>query len=75
MKREPDFLICHKGKLGILEVMGEGYHNQSTAVKDHDRARLFKKHGILCIEFFDADSCRSFPSVVVDRFLALLEQH
>jgi hypothetical protein len=27
---------------GLLEVMGEAYHPAATAVRDHDRARLFK---------------------------------
>jgi hypothetical protein len=71
-KREPDFLICHKGKWGILEVMGKSYHNETTAVKDHERARLFKNHGIKCIEFYSGARCVNSPSAVVDEFLSLL---
>jgi hypothetical protein len=72
-KREPDFLICHKGKWGVLEVMGQTYH--TDAVKDHERARLFKEHGLLCIEFFPANRCEGKPEKVVNAFLALLERH
>jgi hypothetical protein len=72
-KREPDFLICHNGKWGVLEVMGETYH--TNAVKDHDRARLFKEHGLLCIEFFPAKRCETEPAIVVDEFLAILGRH
>ena len=72
-KREPDFLICNKGKWGILEVMGDAWH--TTATKDHDRARLFKNHGVLCVEFFNASECTTNPSNVVDRFLGILSQH
>ena len=72
-KREPDFLICHKGKWGVLEVMGQTYH--TDAVKDHDRARLFKEHGLLCIEFFPANRCEGRAAKVVDEFLSLLEGH
>ncbi|HYT92118.1 MAG TPA: hypothetical protein VEL76_25610 [Gemmataceae bacterium] len=71
--REPDFLICDKGKWGILEVMGDTYHK--NAAKDHARARLFKTHGVTCIEFFSADECGSQPIAVVDRFLAILAKH
>jgi hypothetical protein len=74
-KREPDFLICHQGKWGILEVMGETYHTSQNAVKDHDRARLFKQHGLLCIEFYPAARCLSEPAVVVDEFFRLLASH
>jgi hypothetical protein len=72
-KREPDFLICYKGRWGVLEVMGETYH--TNAVKDHDRARLFKEHGLLCIEFFPAKRCETEPAIVVNEFLAILGSH
>jgi hypothetical protein len=74
-KKEPDFLICQQGRWGILEVMGDAWHTAENAVKDHDRARLFKEFGILCIEFFDARECYSRPAVVVDKFLAILAKH
>jgi hypothetical protein len=69
-KREPDFLVCHRGKWGVLEVMGEMYH--TNAVKDHDRARLFKEHGLLCVEFYSAKKCHEDPASVVDHFLEIL---
>jgi hypothetical protein len=75
VKKEPDFLICYAGKWGILEVMGSPYHTAGNAVKDHDRARLLKNFGILCIEFFDANECRNSPAKVVDKFLAILAKH
>jgi hypothetical protein len=47
-KREPDFLIFdRKGRSGILEVMGRTFHTDAT--KDHTRARLFKRFGILIV--------------------------
>ncbi len=69
VKREPDFLVCQDGKWGILEVMGEPYHPSSTAMQDHDRARLFKDYGLLYIEFYDATRCYNKPDEVVDDFL------
>jgi hypothetical protein len=74
-KKEPDFLICSAGKWGILEVMGDNWHTPANAPKDHNRARIFKEFGILCIEFFDAETCYRSPKAVVDQFLAVLSQH
>lgn len=73
-KKEPDFLVCCSGSWGILEVMGEKYHPSSTAMDDHDRARLFKDHGVQCIEFYDARECYNRPAAVVDDFLRRLEK-
>lgn len=72
-KREPDFLICYEGRWGVLEVMGEKYH--INAVKDHDRARLFKDRGLLCIEFYPAKRCYTEPATVIDHFLGILAKY
>lgn len=70
-KREPDCLVFNRAKkCGILEVMGKKAH--TNAVKDHERARLFQKFGIVCVQFFDADRCEQRPADVVDEFLAIL---
>jgi hypothetical protein len=73
-KKEPDFLVCRNGRWGVLEVMGETYHPSATAIRDHDRARLFKDYGLVVIEFYDALRCSSQPEVVVDDFLRRLQQ-
>lgn len=73
-KREPDFLICQEGKWGILEVMGEHYHPGATAMRDHDRARLFKDYGLYFIEFYDASKCYNTPEAVVTDFLTRLSK-
>jgi hypothetical protein len=73
-KKEPDFLICLGGKWGLLEVMGEAFHPSATAIKDHDRARLFKDYGLVVVEFYDATRCYSQPEVVVDDFLQRLQR-
>lgn len=72
--REPDFLICMDGKWGILEVDGEPYHPPTRTVHDHERARLFKAHGIRVVEHFDATACYRDPDAVVRRFLDLLRR-
>ena len=70
--REPDFLICNDGKWGILEVNGPCH--DTTAVKDHNRGRLFQLHGLLCFQCYDADRCQSDAKGVVDEFLSILAQ-
>lgn len=70
--REPDFLICDKGRWGILEVDGETYHPPSRTTQDHERDRLFKAHGIRVVEHFDAQECKDKPDLVVKRFLNIL---
>jgi hypothetical protein len=74
IKRETDFLVCMHGKWGILEVMGAEYHPAATAMRDHDRARLFKDFGVQVVEFYDADRCYQHPDEVVDDFLRRLEE-
>jgi hypothetical protein len=70
--READFLICDGGKWGILEVDGP-FHPR--AALDHERDRLFKSHGITCIERFTAEECYSNAPRVIQRFLDVLRSH
>jgi hypothetical protein len=70
--READFLVCHDGKWGILEVDGEPFHPASRTVEDHARDRVFREHGILLVEHFDATECYNQADDVVARSLRLL---
>lgn len=70
--READFLVCHNGKWGILEVDGEQFHPPSRTVSDHERDRLFRVHGINTIEHYDATKCYNNPDEVVQEFLNIL---
>jgi len=72
MNREADFLVCHNGKFGILEVDGEPFHPPSRVAQDHERDRLFRKHGISVVEHFDANRCYEKPDEVVKEFLKIL---
>ena len=72
-RREPDFIVCHRGKWGLLEVSGEPWHSGAiSTAKDHDRSRLFQHYGLVCVQHFDAARCRHSPADVVDEFLLLL---
>jgi hypothetical protein len=70
---ECDFLVCHEGRWGILEVDGEPFHPPSRTVHDHERDRFFKAHGILLIEHFDSRECFENAKGVVQKFLGLLK--
>jgi len=72
--READFLVCHEGNWGILEVDGEPFHPPSRKAEEDERDRLFKQHGILIVEHFDATACFERPQEVVRRFLDLLSR-
>ncbi|MBV6466543.1 MAG: hypothetical protein PGMFKBFP_01859 [Anaerolineales bacterium] len=72
---EPDFLVCYKGKLGILEIDGSPYHPASRSAHEHKRDRLFLAHGISLVQRFDANECYENPENVVKQFLYLLTQN
>jgi hypothetical protein len=69
--REVDFLICHNGAWGILEV---AFHPDRYE-KDREKAHWFKKSGILCIEHYTAERCYKEAPKVVDEFLGILKQY
>ncbi len=72
--KEPDFVICHRGKWGILEIHGEEYHPPETAAKEHARRREFQELGVETYEIYDATECYNNPAKVVEQFLRLLSR-
>lgn len=72
--REPDFLVCHNGKWGILEIDHEYTHPASRAAEDHARDRLFKVHGVRVIEHYENIDSLEKAHEVVREFLTLLQQ-
>lgn len=69
--REVDFLVCHNGTWGILEV---AYHPDRYE-KDSEKDYWLKKSGILCIQHYTAERCYNETAQVVDEFLNILKQH
>jgi hypothetical protein len=69
--REPDFLICHEGVWGILEV---AFH-KGRYEQDKQKDEWFKESGILCVEHYTAEECYENTTSVVNRFLSILKQH
>jgi hypothetical protein len=72
--READFLICDKGRWGILEVDGEPFHPPSRTAQDHERDRMFQQHGVRLVQHYDANQCYNDPHAVVKEFLTLLSR-
>jgi hypothetical protein len=66
--QEPDFLIFHQGKWGILEI----WHSDTE--KDETRDRLFASHGISIIHYCDPNRCTEEPDRIVQEFLDILSQ-
>ena len=71
---EPDFVICSRGRWGVLEVDGLPFH-RDTAAADHQRDRWLKEYGVRVVERFDGDHCFQNPDLVVQRFLDLLHRN
>lgn len=72
--KEPDFVVCYKGKMGILEIHGGQYHPPEAAAKEHERRREFLKLGVSLYEIFDSTRCWQDPDGVVDDFLQAFAQ-
>lgn len=64
--QEPDFLIFHQGKLGILEI----WHPDTE--KNQERDRDFASAGICTIYYCEAHRCSQEADRVVQEFLELL---
>lgn len=69
--REVDFLVCHEGKWGILEV--DGPHHANSAEADSWRDDRFLEHGIR-VSRYPASACYQTPAEVVTTFLAQLDK-
>jgi hypothetical protein len=69
--REVDFLVCHEGAWGVLEVAFHPDRYEPDAEKDI----WFKKSGLLCIQHYTSERCYNQPAQVVDEFLNILAKH
>ncbi|MCL1475484.1 hypothetical protein [Argonema antarcticum] len=70
--QEPDFLIFHQGKLGILEIDSEV--SDEDAVKSEERDRTFQTQGIAIVQHYDTIRCKEQPDAIIQEFLEILNQ-
>jgi len=71
---EADFLVCHEGRWGILEVDGDTYHPPERIATEQERDRFFRQYSIRPVEHYHATRCLSDPKAVVTEFLLLLQR-
>jgi very-short-patch-repair endonuclease len=79
--REVDFLVCSRGKWGILECDGISHILNSikkgqmpSAALDHKRDNDFNRHGQWFIKRFTDEECKKTPRQVVRQFLDMLHK-
>jgi uncharacterized protein YjbI with pentapeptide repeats/very-short-patch-repair endonuclease len=80
--REVDFLVCSRGKWGILECDGGLWHTFNSITKgqipsaalDHKRDNDFNRHGQWFIKRFTDEECKENPHKVVRQFLDMLHK-
>ncbi|MCL1471169.1 pentapeptide repeat-containing protein [Argonema antarcticum] len=73
--QEPNFLIFHQGKWGILELSHpDRAKAEERVAKRVARHRLFETHGIRIIHYCDCNRCNEEPDRVVQEFLEILGQ-
>lgn len=72
--KEPDFVVCYKGRIGILDVQGKQFHPPEVAATEHEKRREFIKLGVSLYEIFDARRCYQDPDGVVDDFIQAFQQ-
>jgi len=71
--RRFDFLVCQRGKWGILEI--DQPHSSTERHKNGKPPEmLYLTHGIKVVQHFDATQCLENPDRVVKTFLFALEQ-
>jgi hypothetical protein len=70
-RNEPDFVIFHGGRTGVLEVHGAPFHPPARAVEEEARALPFKLQGVRH-HMFDSELVYNHPGDVIDTFLELL---
>ena len=68
---EPDFIVFLAGKFAVLEVDGEGFHDDSEYEKERDSILL--KNGSLFVEHYSASLCYINPHAVVKDFISKFE--
>ena len=72
--KEPDFVFCYNGRIGVLDIHGKQWHPPEAAASEHEKRREFLKLGVSLYEIFDARRCYQDPDDVVDDFIQAFTQ-
>jgi hypothetical protein len=65
---EVDFLVIHKGRVGVLEVDGPT-HKPTTRAYEDSRAAWFEKSGIALFRHYPVSAVDDGPAAVIEDFL------
>jgi very-short-patch-repair endonuclease len=68
---EPDFVICYRGKWGVLEVDGSSHEGRKA--QDTEKDRLYHAHGIGVVRRYTEEQVRDHPEAIVAEFLRDVE--
>ncbi len=64
---EPDFVVCHDGKWGVLEIDGSSHEGRKA--QDTEKDRLYHAHSISVVRRYTEEQARDHPDVIVAEFL------
>jgi hypothetical protein len=70
-RREPDFVIVHRGMAGVLEVDGP-HHTNLTRAHEDQRAEWFLQSGFRLVRHYSVQEIDTDAKGVVRRFLQLM---
>jgi very-short-patch-repair endonuclease len=68
---EPDFVVCHRGNWGILEIDGSSHEGRKA--HDTEKDRLYHAHSISVVRRYTEEQAREHPEVIVAEFLRDIE--
>jgi hypothetical protein len=68
---EPDFVICYRGKWGVLAVDGSSHEGRKA--QDSEKDRLYHSHGIGVVRRYTEEQARVHPEAIVAEFLRDVE--
>ena len=68
---EPDFVVVHLGRVGVLEIDGP-HHTALTRAREDARAAFFQQSGIRLVRHYAVSAVDADPAAVVKDFLQLL---
>jgi hypothetical protein len=68
VKVEPDFLIVHQGRVGVLEIDGP-HHTPMTRAEEDRRAAWFEKSGVRLVRHYPVRTVDADAKAVVREFL------
>jgi len=61
---DPDFVVCNRGRWGVLEVDGSSHEGRKA--QDTEKDRLYFAHGIRVVRRYTEEAARDHPEAVAE---------